>query len=623
MVLKNDRKIGPYEWALLAVLLLNAGLKWKYFCGLVAADDFSYAVYAYSMWRIPMHWDMTMDFRVLRLALILPVALLLRILPPVVPVVVAYPMAISFGTIIMVYLIGKKLSGPNAGLLAAFIMATFPADVIYGTMLLPDGVVPFYISFAIWAFLNGDGNTGRKSAVWYAVSGLGMFLAFITRENTYYFLLFFLPFAFSRKRWQNGVYMFGAGFAVPVFLLYGFYYLKSGDFLFNLHVAEHYRDPLIASGYIPKNQDNWFVMLFFMLPVLFERVPGQRILMSSLFGLTMYIGIASIIYLTVKAVIRRDFKLLMPPWWFLVVYLLLDFGSVSFSHFQMMRKLDRFLLALTPAMAIACGVYLADVFGVTRHVLFSRKITKDVAGEFKKRKIRWIVAPLTLILGGYVLATSVEVLAHQKTSRDANLAKFRWGYFEILKDRPHKPVYNTGGWWENKFSFYFLPDMRYAELPWRHNEMIRKLKDVTDPSALAGSYVIIDRTHFSGQNDLRIRESYDEFGWYAKLPPKEWTLLGRSMNVEIYEVPDGWTPQEPDGKELVMDTLGYSMEIGDLMLFLSCLHPDLQSRLTEQQFSNLIRVIATPDDPNRKDLMENRLIYREFNGIMKIDFNLN
>jgi len=182
--------IGRYEAALLVILLLNAVLKWRFFCGLVAADDFSYAVYAYSMWRIPMPWDMTMDFRVLRLALIMPVALLFRILPPTVLVTVAYPMAASFGTIVLVYLIGKKLYGPNAGIIAAFVFATFPADIVYGTMFLPDGVVPFFMALSVWSFLNADGNGGKNAFIWYLASGFFMFLAFITRENTYYFLLF-------------------------------------------------------------------------------------------------------------------------------------------------------------------------------------------------------------------------------------------------------------------------------------------------------------------------------------------------------------------------------------------------------------------------------------------------
>lgn len=610
---EKSKYSNPYYVALALILVLNAVLKWRFFCGLSQADDFSYGVYSFSMFRIPMSWDMNMDFRVLRVTLLLPVAVLFRFLPPADVVAVLYPMAASFGSIILVYLIGKKLYGINAGVLAAFVLATFPCDVLYSTMLLPDSIVPFYLSLSVWAFLNADSDTGGRSKLWYLLAGFALFLAFTTRENSYYFLLFFLPFAFSRRRLKNGLYLMGIGFALPVILLYSVYYVKSGDFMFNLHLAEHYRDPLIKSGYIPKNSVNWFVMLYYMFPILFMKLTGRPVIMSSLFGLTFYVGIVCIIYTVLKALKKRDFRILIALWWFLIVYLFLEYGTISFTSYQMMKKLDRFLLTLTPAMALSFGVVLSDAWG-----LGSEKIK-----HLKKIKRRWIAAFLSSVVMCSMLYSSYMVISAQKSNIDNNLRKFRWGYFNVLENKPHKPVYNTGGWWNNKLSFYFLPDLHYAEMPWRHSAMLRDLKAVNNPSDLAGSYVIIDRSHFSGDNDLRIKHSYDDFGSYVKLPPGEWTLLGSEYNIEIYEVPDGWSYIEPDGKDLALKSLLRSINISDFMLFLNSLHPDFLSRLTEEQLGTLIQILVNEKNPTRVELLGKRLEYREYNGHWKIFFNLN
>ena len=88
---------NPYILALIAIFAINVFFKWHFFSGLVMADDFSYGVYSYSLFRLPLPWNMDMDFRALRFTLLLPVAILFRFLPPTEFVAVLYPMILSFG----------------------------------------------------------------------------------------------------------------------------------------------------------------------------------------------------------------------------------------------------------------------------------------------------------------------------------------------------------------------------------------------------------------------------------------------------------------------------------------------------------------------------------------------
>ncbi len=622
----GTRKVlDPYLWALLGILFLNALLKWHFFSGLTQADDFSYGVYSFSFFKLPLPWDLTMDFRALRLAMLLPVALLFRILPPTEFVAVLWPMTASFGIIVLVFLIGRKLHGPLAGIIAAFIMATLPGDVIYGTMLLPDVLAPFFMVLAVWCFLNAESGAGRSPLWWYLAAGTAVFLALDTRENSYYFLLFFLPFAFSAMRWKRGLYMVGVGFAVPLTLLYAFYAFKSGDFLFNLHLAANQRDPLIQSGYIPPNSRNWFMSLFYMFPGFFRGLTGQDQWASNLFGLTFYAGTPCVLYAAVKGWIKKDRRLLLAPWWFLLGYLFIEYGTISFSSYHMMLKLPRFLLTITPPMALACGVALADAFGrtgKTAPVTPEKPLRKGTAATKRAgTDIRWLTAPFAAIIFAAILFTSWGAMKYQHDSLNFNMSQFRWAYNDVLKNRPRLPIYGTGGWWDNKLSFYMLPDIRYATMPWRKSNMLRDLKAAQNPAELGGSYIIMDRTNFSGQNDLRIRHSYDEFGPWALLPPKEWKLLGAQNGTEIYEVPAGWTYTAPSPEELASGSLLHAVKVDDYVLFLYNLHPEFVKTLTKEQFWGLFGLLKDERDPGRADMLAKRLMYRDDNGKMKIEFN--
>ena len=150
--------------------------------------------------------------------------------------------------------------------------------------------------------------------------------------------------------------------------------------------------------------------------------------------------------------------------------------------------------------------------------------------------------------------------------------------------------------------------------------MLRDLKIVKDTRELGGSYVILDRNNFSGMNDLRIKHSYDDFGSYVKLPPKEWKLLGSKWFVDIYEIPEGWTYVEPDEKELVLGALLYSVKINDVMLFLNSLHPDFPSLISLKPLSELFETLGKENGPMRYELLEKRLEYRKYNGRWKIQF---
>ncbi len=578
------KKVFQPELVMLVfAILVSAFFKSLYFNGLVMADDFSYGVYAFSLFREPLPWDMSLDFRALRFSLLLPVAVLYRFFPPTEVVSVLYPLLLSFGAIVVVFGIARKLAGPTAGGFAALVMALMPGNIRFGTMLLPDVVAQFYIACAVLLFVYAEQAKDRKTFVWYALSGVSVFLAFNARENSYYFMLFFLPFAFNRNRWKRGLYMAGVGFAVPVLLLYLLYWVKSGDFLYNLHLAQKYRDPLIKSGYIPPNSINWHMIFYYMFPGFFPARSEGFGLTNPVFGLTFLLGVPVLIYHTIRGLKKRDRMLLIIPWWFLTGYLFLEFGTVSFSSYHMMRKLPRFLLIVTPAVAVAGGLVLSQMFSLIRERL--KKKNKLVVSI-----IQGIIVSVIIMILSYSVLLVVVPLKYQTWQ---SMDKYRWAYYAVLKDMPRKPIYITGGFWKNKLSFYMLPDKRYIDVSWKRSDMLRDLRDVRDPSKLAGSYVIIDRTHFTGENDLGVNYSYDEFDSFVQLPPNTWTYLGNQSKVEIYEVPDGWTYDRPGEYNLLMGTFRHGLLVNDPMLILQTMHPDYLKSVRPERFNGMLKLLRS------------------------------
>ena len=585
------------------ILLINLALKIVYFSGLSQADDFSYGVYSFTLFKGLWPWNMQIDFRMLRFGLMFPTALAFLALPPTEVSAVLFPTVISLGTVVLVFLIGRKLYGSAAGLIAALSLSLFPGDIIYGTMLLPDIVAPFMLAVAVLAFLNAEDGADNTARWWYLLAGFMTFLAFITRENSYYFALFFLPYAFNAKRWRRGLYMIGAGFVVPVLLLYTFYWFRTGDFLYNVHLAEAARDPLVASGYIPPNAVNRFTQLLYMFPVL---IGDHTRFVSSLFGLTFYAGVPCLLYTTARAVTKKHYRELIAPWWFLAVYLFLEFGSLSFTDYQMMKKLPRFLLTLTPAMALGYGVAIADALGIAGE----RRLRLNI---FRKK---WLRLLLVAVVIAPVLFYSWKAVSYQDSSLEANMAQFRWGR-DTIGDISGEPVYTTGGWWPNKLGFYLLPSVEYAVMNGSDNDMIRDLKVETDGNRLAGSIVLIDRKHFTGQNDLGIRHSYDDFGWYVLDPPDSWAMLGFDYGVEIFHVPSDWTAVEPDGRALAQGAVLHALEIGDPMLFLYMLHPDTVNNLTEQRFMTLYNSFLQVSPETRRRYLDDQAELLEYEGKWK------
>jgi len=122
-------------------------------------------------------------------------------------------------SLVLIFLIGKEMSGPAGGLAAMFILGTNALVLLHGRRTMAEGPLLFGVCLAVWGFLQGH------RLPWLA--GLGMALAFNAKQSTLALLpigllaVFWLtePVSSNLKRIFTNLLFFGISFAVITLLL--------------------------------------------------------------------------------------------------------------------------------------------------------------------------------------------------------------------------------------------------------------------------------------------------------------------------------------------------------------------------------------------------------------------
>jgi 4-amino-4-deoxy-L-arabinose transferase-like glycosyltransferase len=84
------------------------------------------------------------------------------------------------GTVLITYLIGKKLAGERIGLMAGFILSTMPAFISYHRHFRVDPALLFFITLSLYGFVAGY-QASRKRFLFIGLFYLGMAGAFLSK----------------------------------------------------------------------------------------------------------------------------------------------------------------------------------------------------------------------------------------------------------------------------------------------------------------------------------------------------------------------------------------------------------------------------------------------------------
>ena len=111
---------------------------------------------------------------------------------------VIFVLLASLGSIILAYLFGKLIVNEKTGLMAAFLLAIFPLEIINSTKLLTDIPSAFFMALGVYIFLYSE--KGKKGQFFYFLSGAFIGIGYMIRESAILIALFFTIYILFKRQ---------------------------------------------------------------------------------------------------------------------------------------------------------------------------------------------------------------------------------------------------------------------------------------------------------------------------------------------------------------------------------------------------------------------------------------
>jgi len=322
----EDRYWNYFGFIVVAAFLMRLAC----YTGLIASDDLGYSQFAQLIAQL--HYKPELHHYALRYGLIVPLGALYALFGVREWTTILLPLVASTASVPAVMLIGNKLFGRRVALLAGLLVATFPGELQYATILVPEPVAEFYALVAILAYVYWGTSNPERAGV---LCGFCLGMAYLTKEPT----LFIAPalmidaLAMRRRRLFGGI---SAGLLMVVGAEHAYYLAVTGDLLFRSHaMIVHNRtiEAVRANRYL-------FWRLFKVYPRIMLR-PSLDEGLHSLFALLLLI----------PACLLLPFKKSrLPLLWAALPLIYLNFGTSSFTHYWLLPADERYVLFIYPPL---------------------------------------------------------------------------------------------------------------------------------------------------------------------------------------------------------------------------------------------------------------------------------
>jgi len=418
----------PRAWAaLLAIVLLAAVVRWCFFVGFgVTGDDIIYAGMSNELAR--RGWA-AVDLRYgvnYRLGLSVPLALLFRAAGINDLTYVIYPLLMSLVSIVVVFLLGRRLFGTAAGLTAALLVATCPFDAVFASSMTIDIITSCLMAITVLTFLAAREVSGARCFAHALLGAAATLVAYMIKEPALYVLPCLGAFTLTRIR-DRGVVLRDAVFygvvGASLAATFAADYWATGDALNRLHVQL----PQSGSATGPISD----ILLEYPRWVWLRTPEGTRP-----FGYLFYALVPAVLYV----VVRRPARVHVPLLWLLVLVLLLEFLAKQLHP-----------LTLSPRYARYAHAWLAPA---------SLVVAVALEGMRRWRRGTVWVCIAVLATSGLIEARTLHRVWTEPLSDRNEAASF-------LATLPVKPVYSDF-WLESRYAFV----MQYAptlSMPWALN----------------------------------------------------------------------------------------------------------------------------------------------------------
>lgn len=263
---------------------------------------------------------------------------------------VALPLLASSASVLFVAAIGARLYGPLAGLVAGLLMCTSPVHVRFASILVPEPMMEFWITFAVWCFVTA---TERQSRLLATAAGVLAGFAYLTKEIGALVVPALIVAALYIRRRDLAVAVALGALTVPCTEMIA-YQIAFDNPLHRLELAQAGAGPLRSIIEKPVNFAERLLKVY----------PRMMLYPSINFGLHFITAIvtAGIAVLTLP---RHRALLVL---WAMVPWTFLNFGSASFTHYVPLWTAHRYIsMTLPPLFVLGAGVLTSP--WVIRHTV--------------------------------------------------------------------------------------------------------------------------------------------------------------------------------------------------------------------------------------------------------------
>lgn len=280
-------------------------------------------------------------------------------------------------TVLLIYLIGKRLCNVGTGLIAAFTYAIFPLVAIQAPIV--GDVVPMTFFLTLAVFLVIEGMSRRKQQyAFFAIAGIVSLVNFLVSPEALIGALFLavvmgLYFAYYRDRRSGACalsYFAGAAAGVGIILLISLLhtgsilYLFRGEDLASLGIRSPsfgvFTQFMFPNNLISKTLTSSFVLSPSMpnLVLLFQEYANLGPTAEfKFFGFFGYAAVLCLAYL----LIAKEKRAIIPALWLAITLIYLGYGSQGISSYAFIVPYARYEVIFAPAIALIVGMALMRI----------------------------------------------------------------------------------------------------------------------------------------------------------------------------------------------------------------------------------------------------------------------
>ncbi len=453
------------KFLLFLIVLFGIVLRLIFFSGVSASDDLSYSRYAYYINTKGVDPNSVLTLAT-RIGLLYPVAFFYYLfgVNDLSSIILIFITAI--GNMILAYFFGGLLGNKKIGLMAAFLLAIFPLEVINSTKLLSDIPSAFFMALGVYLFLHSEKKKVTK--FFYFLAGISIGIGYLIRESASLIALFFAIYIVMNRKIKKEYFLIVIGFLLIFVVEVLTLYKLTGNPLYRFTTVQDY----ILQRHA---QYNYFGRLSFPEGLL--HYPYIIITNSLISYFYIIIFIAIIYFLILKK--KNLYTLIL---WFLPLLLYLSFGSSNFFKYVPFKADPRYLSVITIPGIVLLAFFLTE----------------------KNKYFKKIIMPAGLAI---LLVTSVLSLYTNREDNDAvNNLRVLYPYLEKVK----KPIYMDS---RSKFVIDYLSG---------YNNTLDIIEYPQEFGNVKDSYIVINKAMIKGLKEVNKNA---KFPTEIDNPPKKWKVV--------------------------------------------------------------------------------------------------